>query len=60
MSCLLGCVYALCFYVLEGAHLCGADSSQNGFEEFAPIGQVCGVRNTKNDTMMLKIEISRL
>ena len=28
MSCLLGCVYALCFYVLEGAHLCGADSSQ--------------------------------
>ena len=31
-----------------------------GFEEFAPIGQICGVRYTKNDTMMLKVEISRL
>ncbi|KAL9959432.1 hypothetical protein ACROYT_G032756 [Oculina patagonica] len=30
-----------------------------GFEEFAPIQQVCGVRYTKNDIMMVKIEITR-
>jgi len=35
-------------------------SQEYGFEEFAPIGKVCGVRYTKNDTMMLKVEISRL
>lgn len=35
-------------------------SQEYGFEEFAPVGQVCGVRYTKNDTMMLKIEIARL
>lgn len=37
-----------------------SDSQGYGFEEFAPIEQVCGVRYTKNDTMMLKVEISRL
>ena len=30
-----------------------------GFEEFAPIQQICGVRYIKNDSMMVKIEICR-
>ena len=29
-----------------------------GFGEFAPVQQVCGVRYTKNDTMMVKIELT--
>ena len=32
-------------------------TQEYGFEEFAPIGQVCGICYTKNDTMILKVEV---